>query len=67
MDYVYNWALNTVGISQGNANVLLTEEITGDTLPDLTKEDLRAWGMSGGAAIKTIKAIQSLTGRLHIL
>ena len=58
---VRQWAVVTVGIDVKHAAKLVAQEIDGEALLEVTKEDLvKFYGMPGGPAMKLMKAINAL-------
>ena len=54
---VFNWATR-VGIAKEQATFFMDQQVDGDVLLDITKEDLVTMGFLIGPAIKILKALQ---------
>jgi len=60
IDHVYQWAVDIVKIKPEHAQKLKDEEITGDTLHGMTREELKSYGIPGGPALKLSEAVSKL-------
>ncbi len=57
---VKQWAVEVVGVDDDDAKLLMKEKIDGVALPDMTYEDFREYGVSGGASKKLFAAVKAL-------
>ena len=62
VEQVKQWSVDVVGIKEEHADKLVQQEIDGEELMGMTKQDLRSYDIPDGPARKLMRAIEGLGG-----
>jgi len=60
IDHVYQWAVDIVKFDPEDAQKLKTQKIRGSSLPGMTREELKSYGIPGGPAFDLSEEIRKL-------